>query len=31
MTFAATGDATTGSANADILLSTYRNINAAVL
>lgn len=31
MTFSATGDATTGSANADILLSTYRNINAAVL
>lgn len=31
MTFSATGDATTGSANADIILSSYRNINAAVL
>jgi len=31
MKFSATGDATTGSASADIILSTYRNINAAVL
>lgn len=31
MTFSATGDATTGSANADIILSSHRNINAAVL
>ena len=31
MEFAATGDQTTGNANADILLSAYRNINAAVI
>lgn len=31
MKFRSTGDETTGSANADILLSSYRNINAAVL
>ena len=31
MKFAATGDETTGSANADMLLSSYRNINAAVI
>lgn len=31
MKFAATGDATTGSANADIILSAFRDINVAVL
>jgi hypothetical protein len=31
MKFAATGDETTGSANADMMLSSYRNINAAVI
>jgi len=31
MKFRSTGDETTGSANADVLLSAYRNINAAVI
>jgi hypothetical protein len=31
MKLTTTGDATTGSANADMILSAYRNINAAVL
>jgi len=31
MKFTATGDSTTGSANADMILSAYRNINAAVI
>lgn len=31
MVFSATGDSTTGSANADMILSAYRNFNAAVI